>query len=211
MPVTQGLPPPARWRALWRAVGAQADETLYHELVARHEEPARHYHTVRHLEEMFALWPAVERLARHPAEVELAIWFHDAIYHPMRGGNEARSAEWASAALLSAGASEKVAERVSRLVLATRHDAEPAPGDEQVLVDLDLAILGAPPSRFDEYERQVRAEFALVPVFLFREKRRRILESFLARPAIYHTAPIHDAREAQARENLVRSIDQLAR
>src|SRR5690606_29112480 len=143
---------------------ARGDADLYHRLIASYQEPARHYHTTTHLEEMFALWPAVEHLARHPAEVELAIWFHDAIHVPLRSDNEALSAAWASSALRDGGADEDVAARVAGLILATRHDAEPVATDEQVLVDLDLAILGAPPQRFDEYERQVRAEFAMVPV-----------------------------------------------
>lgn len=210
MLATHGLPPPARWLTLWRALRARGDDDLYHQLVACYEEPARHYHTTTHLEEMFSLWPAVERLARHPAEVELAIWFHDAIYVPLRNDNEVLSAEWASSSLIAAGAHDEVAARVSGLILATRHDAEPSAGDQQVLVDLDLAILGASPQRFDEYERQVRAEFAMVPVPLFRTTRRGILETFLARPVIYHAAPIHDARERQARENLARSVARLS-
>jgi predicted metal-dependent HD superfamily phosphohydrolase len=211
MLATHGLPPPARWRTLWRALHARSDDELYHELIARHQEPARHYHTTQHLEEMFALWPVVERLARHPAEVEVAIWFHDAVYEPLRGDNEPRSADWASSALAKGGSPGDVAARVAALIHATRHDAVPAAGDEQVLVDLDLAILGASPERFDEYEHQVRAEFAFVPVTLFRAKRRKVLERFLARPVIYHTAPMHETRERQARENLERSIGVLSR
>jgi predicted metal-dependent HD superfamily phosphohydrolase len=160
---------------------------------------------------MFALWPALERLARHPAEVEMAIWFHDAVHDPLRQDNEERSAAWAASSLAARGAHEDVVARVTALVLATKHRAEPPDGDAVILVDLDLAILGAAPERFDEYERQVRAEYAVVPVTLFRRERQRVLEEFIARPAIYGTAPMHDAREAQARENLARSIAQLSR
>ena len=46
--------------------------------------------------------------------------------------------------------------------MATRHAALPAGGDEQLLVDIDLAILGASAARFAEYERQIRAEYAFV-------------------------------------------------
>lgn len=213
MPVPHGLPSPARWRTVWHALGARepADEALYHELVARYGDGARHYHTTTHLAEMFALWPALERLARHPAEVELATWFHDAVYEPLAADNEARSAEWAAAAMRDAGIGDDAVARVRALILATRHDAEPRTPDEEVLVDLDLAILGAPPERFDAYEHQVRAEYAMVPVTLFRDRRRAILAGFLARPAIYRTAPMREAREAQARANLRRSIEQLSR
>lgn len=211
MLATHGLPPPSRWRALWKALGATGDDALYHELVARYNEPHRHYHTTRHLDEIFALLPSVEPLASHAAEVEVALLFHDAIYQPLRDDNEARSAEWASAALAEGGAAREVTARVSDLIMATRHDVRPAEGDEEIVVDLDLAILGAPPERFDEYEHEVRAEYASVPVLLFRRGRRTILESFLARPRIYHTPPFYRARERQARENLERSIGKLSR
>jgi predicted metal-dependent HD superfamily phosphohydrolase len=213
MPVPHGLPSPARWRTIWHTLGAReaADEALYHEIIACHQDPARHYHTTTHLGEMFALWPLVERLAHHPAEVELAIWFHDAIYEPLAADNERRSAAWAAGAMRAAGLDEEAVERVKALILATRHATEPDTVDEQVLLDLDLAILGAPPERFDAYEHQVRAEFASVPVTVFRERRREILEGFLARPAIYHTRPMFAAREAQARLNLARSIEHLSR
>jgi predicted metal-dependent HD superfamily phosphohydrolase len=64
------------------------------------------------------------------------------------------------------------AERVRSLVLATRHCALPVTRDEQVLVDIDLAILGAEPARFAKYEQQIRAEYSFVPGFLFKRKRR---------------------------------------
>jgi predicted metal-dependent HD superfamily phosphohydrolase len=133
------------------------------------------------------------------------------VYEPGATDNEARSAQWARSALGAAGCRPSAAERVHDLVLATRHDAPVTEPDAQLLVDLDLAILGAPPERFDEYEHQVRAEFAMVPVQLFRERRREILEGFLARERIYRTAPMHAAREQVARANLRRSIAALSR
>jgi predicted metal-dependent HD superfamily phosphohydrolase len=49
---------------------------------------------------------------------------------------------------------------VRDLILATRHDVSPPGGDAALLVDVDLAILGSPAERFDEYERQVRQEYS---------------------------------------------------
>ncbi len=207
-----GLPSPARWRATWRALGAgSSDAPLYDELIARYQAPPRHYHTTQHLAEMFELWPGLAHLARHAAEVELAIWFHDAVYDPAAGDNEARSARWARTALEAAGCDPDAARRVHDLVLATKHDAEPSDDDARILVDLDLAILGAPPDRFDEYEHQIRAEYAMVPVEAFRQGRRAILATFLAREHIFHTTPMRTAREQRARTNLARSIEALSR
>lgn len=201
------------WRRAWSAlVGPGAGTNgpdgiaLRDELLAGYAEPQRHYHTQQHLEECLALLEQVRDLAEHPEEVEMALWFHDAIYDVKGSGNEERSAEWAHRALTSAGAAAAAAERVRQLVLVTRHDGVPGNVDEQVLVDIDLAILGAERPRFDEYERQIRNEYAFVPGFLFRRKRRQILRTFLDRPVLYSTAMLRERLEARARENLRRAI-----
>ena len=86
------------------------------------------------------------------------------------------------------------------------HNAVPAAPDEQLLSDIDLSILGAPPDRFREYEAQVRKEYAWVPDALFHRERGKILQGFLARPSIYATELFRARLEAQARENLASSL-----
>lgn len=111
--------------------------------------------------------------------------------------------------LLAAGADAAVQGRVERLIMATKHDAaEPAADapDQQLLVDIDLAILGAAPERFAEYGRQVRAEYGWVPGLVYRTKRKAVLKSFLARPRLYGTAHFRERYEAQARRNLAAAV-----
>lgn len=88
-----------------------------------------------------------------------------------------------------------------------RRAPAPGPGDEQLLVDIDLSILGAAQERFAEYDRQVRAEYQWVPGFVYKMKRRAVLGAFLARPCIYGTCHFSDRCEAQARANLAWAID----
>ena len=198
------------WHAMWRAFGSAADDALFRDLIARYSEPHRKYHTLQHLDECFARLSEIRSGALHPQEVELALWFHDAIYDVRRQDNEKRSADWASATVLGAGLPAATAERVHALIMATRHDAEPADGDQSILVDVDLSILGAEERRFDEYERQVREEYSWVPGMVFRFKRRGILAEFLKRPRIFHTEKFFEAYEARARANLQRSLEKLA-
>ncbi|WP_454908884.1 HD domain-containing protein [Variovorax gossypii] len=197
----------ANWNAAWHALGVAApDEALCTELQQRYAEPQRHYHTVQHLGECLAWFEREKPLAEHPAEVALALWFHDAIYDVHAHDNEARSADWARQALLAAGVNAEAAERVHALVMATRHDAVPEGRDAELLIDIDLSILGAGRERFDEYERQVHAEYAFVPEEVRLPRRRAILQRFLDRKAIYATPRMHAQLEAQARINLQRSI-----
>jgi predicted metal-dependent HD superfamily phosphohydrolase len=82
----------------------------------------------------------------------------------------------------------------------------PSGADEQLLVDIDLAILAADDERFAEYERQIRAEYAFVPEATFVARRRSILAAFLDRERIYSTPRLHDELERPARANLARAI-----
>ena len=192
----------ARWQRAWNALGAEPPAALHAKLLARYAEPHRAYHTQQHLAECLALFDEHRALAERPAEIELALWFHDAIYDVHRHDNEALCADWAREALIEAGAPADVATRVAALVLATRHSAAPATPDEQLLVDIDLAILGAAPARFAEYEAQIRVEYGFVPPALFNEKRGAILAGFLARPVLYGTPALRTRFEAAARANL---------
>jgi predicted metal-dependent HD superfamily phosphohydrolase len=203
-----------RWLELWQRLGVArgTDGTLadaYAALIARYADSHRHYHTARHIAECLAHFDAVCNRCKRPVEVELALWFHDAIYEPRARDNEAQSAAWALRVLRDAGVASDAAQRVSELILTTRHDALPATPDEQLLVDIDLSILGAAAARFDEYEQQVRSEYGWVPQFLFNRTRLKILETFLARPVIYSTPHFHGLLEKKARENLARSCSAL--
>lgn len=200
------------WRRLWTALGASTvPGGLYNQLVRAYGEPQRHYHTLQHLRECLAHCEAAAMLARRPDEVELALWFHDAVYDARGGDNEQRSADWARKSILAAGCDEAVAARVAALVLATAgHEAPGGDPDAQLLLDIDLAILGAGEARYAEYERQVRAEYAHVGEAEWRAGRTRVLAGFLARTRLYATAPFHDALEQRARANLTGSLAALA-
>ena len=199
-----------QWRDMWTALGvAAAYDALFRDLTARYSEPHRKYHTMQHLHECFGKLQELRALARKPEEIELALWFHDAIYDTKRKDNEEKSAQWARSAVLDAGVAAPAGDRVYELVIATRHNAVPAGIDAQILVDVDLSILGARPDRFDEYEQQVREEYSWVPGPLFRRERRKMLEELLKRPSLFQTAPFLAAYEARARDNLKRSLEKL--
>lgn len=191
------------WVRAWKGVGAHGDgRSVRDELGARYAESHRKYHTTQHLHECLAVFNGICTLPPHSAEVEMALWFHDAIYDVNRHDNEAQSADWAYRALMEQHAPVASAELVRALVMVTRHAGLPATPDEQYLVDVDLSILGAVPARFAEYEMQIREEYAHVPDAIFREKRREILRNFLDRPRIFSTAHFHSMLEGRARENL---------
>jgi predicted metal-dependent HD superfamily phosphohydrolase len=206
------MPTVEQWQATWSGLGVVLNPLLlrrFQELIARYSEPHRKYHTCQHLDECFEKLGELRAEATHPYEVELALWFHDAIYEKGSAQNEAKSADLAMTVMREANVGAEVVQRVHDLILATRHAAVPVGSDAVVLVDVDLSILGAPPARFDEYERQVREEYSWVPRFLFKRKRKKVLKEFLARPSIFTSGLFRERYEAQARENLERSVCRL--
>ena len=174
--------------------------------------PGRHYHTLGHA---LSVVRGVERQRarlRDPAAARLAAWFHDAVYDPRRGDNEARSAALARASLRRAGVPLPVVREACRLILLTRtHDCRLWDCDAAVLLDADLAILGAGRRRYAEYARAVRREYAWVPADAFRRGRLRILREFLRRRRLFRTPAMRARLEARARRNIRAECDRLAR
>jgi predicted metal-dependent HD superfamily phosphohydrolase len=181
---------------------ARPPPAVFDDLLARYDEPHRAYHTRQHLEECFGWFAQARPLMRAPGEVALALFYHDAIYDTHASDNEARSA------VLARSVHDSTA--VEALIMATKHDVVAPEGDAQVLIDIDLSILGAAPARFDEYEQQVREEYAWVATDAFREGRSGVLRQFAARARIYETDFFSAHLEAAARSNLARSLAKLA-
>ena len=196
----------ARWRDHWARLGLAGDPACLASLLDNHDATGRHYHTQQHLAECLDLLEEVFHLAAHPGAVAIALWFHDAVYVPQAQDNEARSAQWAGEALHAAGADPATIAQVQGLIMATAHHDAAGDSDTQLVVDIDLAILGAAPARFAQYEQQIRAEYAAVPDATFRDKRRVLLARFLARPVLYATPALRARLEEPARVNLQRAV-----
>jgi predicted metal-dependent HD superfamily phosphohydrolase len=182
------------------------------ELEAAYAEPHRRYHTRRHIEQCLALLDQVPDLMDSERQVlTWAIWWHDAIYDPKASDNEARSADLAKVQLRDLDASIHAREEVARLIrLTAGHGVEDEDRLGEILVSIDLAILGATPEAYDAYARAVREEYAHLSDDTWRRGRAKVLQNFLDTTVIYPDASLRDRFEAPARANLAREIAALA-
>ncbi|KVP39631.1 hypothetical protein WJ87_05195 [Burkholderia ubonensis] len=195
--------------ALLGGDAAGAAET-HAQLISQWSEPGRRYHTLQHLEECLALadaWGAQLTQAEQ-AMVVLALWFHDAVYDTHGADNERVSAAWAREDLGKLGVAPTDADRIAGLVLATEHSIPVPAGDylTDLLLDIDLAILGAPAARFAEYEVQVREEYGWVEDAAYAAGRGKVLAHFremaFREPSTLYRTDAGRTLIAQARANL---------
>jgi predicted metal-dependent HD superfamily phosphohydrolase len=199
-----------RWRTLWKELNCKTNtDEVFRVLAECYSEPHRAYHTLVHVRHCLIEFESVRQLASCSHAIALAIWFHDAVYKPTAKDNEERSARLAERCLFEAELSVALVERVSKLILATKHAGIPLEPDARLLVDIDLATLGAPDEIYDEYEKQIRREYRRVPWLLYKRKRAALLNAFLDRASIYLTEEFRRRYEGQARQNLARSIARL--
>lgn len=198
-----------RWNTLCLRLGIAADGETYGALLGAHAEKHRAYHTLEHIAACLRHLDDVQHRLKKPEEVEMSLWFHDAIYEPFSATNEEDSAEWAADWLQERGAAKPVIARIADHILDTKSHDTPESVDSQYMLDIDLSILGTPPDIYDEFELNIRREYKRVPGFIFRKKRKAILQGFLNREYIYATEYFREKLEKTARINLVRAVSQL--
>jgi len=189
-----------QWNGLAVRAGLADAQGIGERLLACYAEPHRAYHTCAHLRDV------LERLQDDARDdrLQLAAWFHDAVYDPRRRDNEERSAVLALSLLLERGYAPTEAAFVAEAVRAT---AGHGGGDAVApLLDADLAILAAHDATYRAYAAAVRHEYAHVPGWMFAHGRAAFLRGLLERPTIYLTPHGIARYERAARENIRREL-----
>lgn len=188
--------PDAQWQALAEA----------------HATPPRTYHNLEHVHAVLRHWAAVrDGVGWEDATASFcAVLYHDAVYVPGRADNEACSALLAREHI-SRWQPGVDADRVAHLIALTAQHGRLAPDDVDrdaaLLLDCDMAILGAPPAEFAAYDRAIAAEYrGVVPLWTYRLNRRRFLKALLARERLYLSEFFHARLDAAARVNLRRAV-----
>jgi predicted metal-dependent HD superfamily phosphohydrolase len=193
--------------------------SMLSELEGAYAAPPRAYHNFGHVQEVLHRFAETTEGPgwTQPAEVYLAVLYHDAVYEAGRKDNEALSAELAMAQIGKWLPEQGIDTlRVAELINLTAGHGQWSPKDfgedgfsldARHFLDCDMAILGAEPNVFDAYDAGIAEEYrGLVPAFLFKLNRKRFLKGLLARDRIYLSDWFHQRYEASARDNLRRAI-----
>jgi len=198
----------ARFDALWhrrmRCPPSPEAAAVGTELRGLLGAPDRHFHNLDHIRDCLRHFDEVAPLLADPDAVELALWFHDAIYVPGDPTNERRSAELFLRR--SAGATPSLRRRVCGLILATRHAYVARTSDRRFIEDIDLAGFGASWDTFMHYGDLLRREFAQQSDTQYYDGQVAFLEMLARRPVFFATDYYRERYEAHARENLQRLL-----
>ena len=205
--------PETEIRGAWRRIAGHHNDGPIDALLVRYAEPHRKYHTATHV--MMALrhvHDVFQSFAIHPSpDVIAACLYHDAIYDAQRNDNEELSARLATTELGGIGWSASRCGSVAAMIVATAGHVDDGSGtsgvsaddrDTAILLDADLAILGAEPGAYQAYVNGVRAEYSHVHDNQWITGRSAVLQRFLDRPRLFTTEFMYSAFEHRARANI---------
>lgn len=198
-----------RLRDLFKKISSINSESEIKELKKFYSEESRAYHTLNHVITCLKDFDLIKSLLVNPEEVEIAIWYHDAIYNSRLQDNEEKSVILATKHLTALGANSQLINSVQRLILITKHIDFPVRVDEKYLVDIDLSIFGKSQEEFIEYEKNVAKEYNWRTALEAKQKREALYNKFLQRSSIYLTNFFKNNYETLARANLRNALVRL--
>ncbi|KAA3663973.1 MAG: hypothetical protein DWQ04_08080 [Chloroflexi bacterium] len=200
------------WQSLVCSLAVTKDvaDLAWLDVVARYEEDGRYYHNLTHIYHVLETIKMI--CGEGETAVLLAAWFHDVIYNPRAHNNEKQSAKYASQLLKKWQQPSKLINKVGLLILATEKHIpfNPTNTDCLRLLDADLEILGAKPTRYQLYSLGIRQEYSFVPEAKYRKERSKVLQTFLSRPRIYYTELMHAKFHAASSRNLHWELEKLS-
>jgi predicted metal-dependent HD superfamily phosphohydrolase len=176
---------------------------LFERLHAAWSAASRRYHGVEHLVDCLRELDRVAPAAEVADPAELALWYHDAVHEPGEPACEARSAALLESDAATLGIGGDAVAWAIGAIHATAHTipAPTAPVIDLVL-DIDLSILGRDTLRFLDYEHAIEEEYAPSSFVAFRCARGRFLAAILARPQIFRTTAFRKRYEQRARTQI---------
>lgn len=183
------------------AADTRLAETLWQELESGYSRKKRHYHTLGHLEKLLEQLAPITGIDDWDTLL-FALYYHDLVYGATRNDNEEKSAELAKERLTQLQYPPQKTARCVAHILATKSHAMSTDGDTNLFTDADLSILGADADTYRSYTRQIRAEYAVYPDFVYVPGRKKVVRHFLQMERIYKTDYFRSALETQARQNL---------
>ena len=201
--------------AMTSAISPKQIDRLWQDIVTHYGEPQRAYHTLNHIKQLLVEFESIKHHLAEPHIIALVLYYHDVIYDPTRSDNEFQSAEFATDALSPYLSQEQCQQIYALIMMTANHQIDALIdsdkyNDAAYLLDMDLSILGAQWSAYEQYAKAIRQEYNHVADDNYRDGRTAVLQGLLAHPKLYLTDHYYEQLETQARDNIKRELTLLA-
>ena len=192
----------SKWRALAADLGLDESKTMEagNYLFAQYSGSDRHYHNVQHVVAMLDGFAVLKTKFEQPIAAELAIFFHDVIYDASCHDNEEQSAR-KMREMLGGSVAEAMIDAAVFSIEATKKHAATSNPDTNLLLDLDMAVLGQTWAGYELYAKGVMQEY--LPVYGeegYRQGRSKLfLEPMIAQGKLFLTKEFEHFNEPAIR------------
>lgn len=180
----------------------------WNEIEQSYTSSSRHYHNLEHLETMFTDLKKVQSHVKNLDTLLFSIYYHDIIYNPTKNNNEYQSALLFQKRI-TVTSFPWVSECMEQIEATKEHKLS-TDNDTNILLDLDVSILGKSPEAYQSYSKNIRKEYQIFPDFVYRSGRKKVLKHLLELNPIFKTDLFKAAYESQAKENLERELKELS-
>ena len=118
-------------------------EELWLEIEVNHTHRKRFYHTVSHLENLWAQLDSVKNNIEDWNTILFTLLYRDVIYNILKNDTEARSADFARLSLEKLNVLENLIQKCVLQILATKTHLLNTDSDTNFFLDANLSILGS--------------------------------------------------------------------
>lgn len=185
-------------------------EQLWFEIEKNYSSKERYYHNLQHIQNMYSELELCKHLISDWDTILFSLFYHDIIYISTAKDNEEQSAEIAIKNLNLIDYPQLKIDNCKKQILATKTHLMSTDNDINLFTDVDLSILGSDWNNYLVYSKQVRKEYSVYPDSLYNPGRKKVLKHFLEMDFIFKTNFFRDKYEIQAKENLLKELDELA-
>jgi predicted metal-dependent HD superfamily phosphohydrolase len=197
-----------RFCALWEDCAGTNTAQVWQKLQRHYQEPHRYYHTLAHLAHCLRELDTARDHVTEFSATEMAIWFHDIIYHYGARDNEILSVaffrEFAAPTM-----SAEFVERVSEFIIATQHTGAAQDASVAYVVDIDLSGFGLPWEAYLADSDALRHEAFGVSDEQYYQGKLRFLNELQRWPSLFQSAFFRNRLEFTAQSNIARYTSDL--
>lgn len=174
----------------------------WNEIQTNYNATARYYHNLQHLKNMLTDLEAIKHEVIHLDVLLFSIFYHDIIYNTTKSNNEYESALILKKRLSKTNFKMDNITICMNQIEATKHHQFATQNDTNILLDLDLSILGKTEKEYKEYAKNIRKEYKIYPNFMYKKGRKKVLKAMLEKKSIYKTTCFINKYEEIAIRNL---------